>query len=565
MKNISSVILRQWMFYSITILAIIVSIVFQNCGKVKFSTQRMAVVPQSCGTITMTPSSALYAPTPVTFEVVTQAGISITDIDWKFTKGNTTVYTSTANPVSHTFNGTGEGPGEYIATVSFVKSDGFECELTKSFQILDNDLCRDPTGISGPSIGYVGEETSPFSVNKEPCFQGVVIWDMESDGITEHTLDAGEEVTHIYTAPGVYTIRGTVVNNEDHSQTILTHTIEIREYRCDNGATNPPSCHDCPTGFVMENGQCVGPKDCTLNGVTVPHGQSRSFYDNTNVGCGDGQPRTCSALVRECQNGVLSGDSRFSAIQCLSVNCPRPVSDCKLDGVTVRHGESRTFYKSSSVACGANCQGQSRSCSNGVLSGDSTYNKASCSVQTCPREFEAASCGFGLKSSNWYPRPPNVTSQYGECEWVGDLFMGSSRQVDATFYIGDYIDNVNGTYVARLNNPSQWEITATPGCNFNQVRDPRDHYKLMPNYCKTEYRSYAGTPLVWNVTITAKNKVTGEIKVVPLKATFKPRLLDGNNNSGGSSSSSGSSGSTGGGGGGGSGGGGTYQPPQQQK
>ena len=582
MKNISSFVLRQWMFYSATVLAVIVTLIFQNCGKVKFSVPRQPITPQSCGTIQMKPAVGIYQNTNVEFEVVPQIGITISDVEWDFTKDSNSVFTSTNNPVTHTFNSVQEGPGEYVATVTYEKSDGNPCELTKAFQILDGDLCRDPSGISGPSIGYVGEETSPFSVNREACFQGIVSWDMENDGITEHTVNASEEVTHIYDAVGNYTVRAAVVNVEDNSQIVLTHTIEIRNQLCQNGAINPPSCDHCPTGTVYDNGQCVSNKDCPslglrhgeskkffsastvqcgqqckaqtrtcnngvvsgdasfkydsckengcqsckLSGVTITHNETRTFYDNTNVGCGDGQPRTCSAGERGCKNGVLTGESRFSAVQCLSASCPRLAKNCTLDGVTVKHGESYKFFKSSSVACDASCVGQLRKCTNGVLSGSDEYKKAKCNVQTCPKEFEVASCQFGLKSSDWSPRPPNVVGTPEGCEWIGEIRMGSSRQVDATFFIGDYYDS---KWVARLRNPEQWTISAT-GCELHKIFDP-DRRGVLPNYCQTSFRSYSGTPLVFGATITAVHKTTGQRKVVPLKATFKPKLLDANNGS----------------------------------
>lgn len=532
MGKLSISVIHKWGFYFTTVLATVVLISFQNCGKVKFSAPRnQAVVPQSCGTISMSPQSGIYPTTEVTFSVTPPNGITISNITWDISKGNTTVHTSTTNPVVHTFNAANEGGGDYTATASFIKSDGNGCELVQSFQVLTNDLCADPSGISGPSVGFVGEETSPFSVNSEACFTGTTVWDMDNDGIAEYTVPADEQVTHTYTTPGTYTVRGTVINSSDNSQTILTHIIEIRNKSCinpftnqpvlhgqtiefarpsaecggkacdkvprgcnngewggdttftenpatcpvsqvcpcTNGATNPPACDQCPQGQSLVNGQCVGScpngatnppacnqcptgqifngtqcippqgcnvqgigmahgetrnfypmnimqcgqtctpiartcnngipsgdpeyvyptcqvaacNSCTLNGVTVAHGDSYTFYDNSNMGCGEGQNRSCSSQVRSCNNGQLSGDARFSGVKCMALSCPTPVSNCTLDGVTVPHGQSREFYSATSVGCGQSCNSVVRSCANGQLSGDASYKFANCVKATC--------------------------------------------------------------------------------------------------------------------------------------------------------------------------------------
>lgn len=68
----------------------------------------------------------------------------------------------------------------------------------------------------------------------------------------------------------------------------------------------------------------------------------------------------------------------------LSQSCiPAPTS-CTLDGLTIFSGQSQTFYNSSTVPCGSVCQSIVRTCTNGVLSGDNSFNKASCSVLPCP-------------------------------------------------------------------------------------------------------------------------------------------------------------------------------------
>ncbi|WP_173202613.1 Hint domain-containing protein [Sphingopyxis sp. BSNA05] len=87
---------------------------------------------------------------------------------------------------------------------------------------------------------------------------------------------------------------------------------------------------------------------------------------------------TCASQTRSCSNGTLSGG--YTHQSCSVGAC----SSCSLDGATVAHGASRVFYLSSR-SCGQACTAidLSRSCNNGTLSGSSTYNKKSCPAQTC--------------------------------------------------------------------------------------------------------------------------------------------------------------------------------------
>ena len=113
--------------------------------------------------------------------------------------------------------------------------------------------------------------------------------------------------------------------------------------------------------------------DCTLDGVTVSHGSSRTFYSRTSSpSCSNYDYR------RTCTDGVLSGSSSFKYKSC---SAPATYSNCTLDGVTVSHGSSRTFYSANNPA-GATylCSSfaQTRTCNNGILSGSSSHKYSQC-------------------------------------------------------------------------------------------------------------------------------------------------------------------------------------------
>lgn len=115
---------------------------------------------------------------------------------------------------------------------------------------------------------------------------------------------------------------------------------------------------------------------------TIQHGQSVTAYRHQNVGSG----QTCTSETRTCTNGTLSGTYRYQSCTVASA------SNCTLDGVTVNHGDSRTFYNIQTAPQGETCSSGghslSRTCTDGTLSGSSSYQYANCqctssSVYTC--------------------------------------------------------------------------------------------------------------------------------------------------------------------------------------
>ncbi len=106
-------------------------------------------------------------------------------------------------------------------------------------------------------------------------------------------------------------------------------------------------------------------KSCVFNGQTIAHGQKVVGYQASTVAFG----KTCSPETRTCNNGVLSGSYSFGSC---SVGA---AASCLFSGQTVAHGQSVTAYQAASAAT---CTKQTRTCSNGTLSG--TYAYASCEV-----------------------------------------------------------------------------------------------------------------------------------------------------------------------------------------
>ena len=128
-----------------------------------------------------------------------------------------------------------------------------------------------------------------------------------------------------------------------------------------SGSYNFPSC------TVNAPASCSQPW-----GGTLAHGASVTAYAASSVGC----TSSCTSQTRTCNNGTLSGSYVHQAC---SVNA---CNNCSLPwGGSLAHGGSVTAYASASPSCGTACSSQTRTCTDGSLSG--SYNSSSCSTRCC--------------------------------------------------------------------------------------------------------------------------------------------------------------------------------------
>src|SRR3989344_4984398 len=114
---------------------------------------------------------------------------------------------------------------------------------------------------------------------------------------------------------------------------------------------------------------------------------------------------------------------------------PPPNASCTLDGVTVLHGQSWIFYSTNTVQSPNTCSSvaQTRTCTNGTLSGSNTYNRASCTVAggvvTTPVaewKFDEASGATALDSSG---NGNNGILENGATRYVGTQ-QGNKLELD---------------------------------------------------------------------------------------------------------------------------------------
>jgi hypothetical protein len=108
---------------------------------------------------------------------------------------------------------------------------------------------------------------------------------------------------------------------------------------------------------------------CSWNGGSISSGAHITAYQSDSVPYGN----SCVSQTRTCTDGTLSGTYAYAS-------CSVSHQSCTLSGVTVAHGESHAFYSSQTAPVGNLCSSisQSRTCTDGTLSGSASYQYASC-------------------------------------------------------------------------------------------------------------------------------------------------------------------------------------------
>lgn len=113
---------------------------------------------------------------------------------------------------------------------------------------------------------------------------------------------------------------------------------------------------------------CTGPRGVPING-------GWTAWSTCSSSCGAG------TQTRSCTNPSPSGGGA-ACVGPTTQACTGLCNDCALPwGGTLSNGSSITGYASASVPCGSSCAAETRTCTNGVLSG--SYNNAVCSVGSC--------------------------------------------------------------------------------------------------------------------------------------------------------------------------------------
>jgi hypothetical protein len=144
---------------------------------------------------------------------------------------------------------------------------------------------------------------------------------------------------------------------------------------------------------------------CSLDGVTLASGQSHVFFKTSTVPAGE----ACLQVERKCNNGVMEGNIDYKFKTChvavmpvipggapfvpnvpdgpaggvvnlpdLDPIVPDFINNCELDGVTILNGSGQNFYEYDQINGDCEPYKQFRTCTNGVLDGESKYKHKLC-------------------------------------------------------------------------------------------------------------------------------------------------------------------------------------------
>lgn len=168
----------------------------------------------------------------------------------------------------------------------------------------------------------------------------------------------------------------------------------------------PPACalsakHQWADGYScvddLTSGEAAGSSAPPVQGsCALPWGGSVAHGQNVTAfersSIACGQ--TCRSQTRTCSNGTLTGS--YDNQSCAAPEC---TSSCTLPwGGAINHGQRVTAFNASSVGCDESCEREARICTNGVLSG--TFTHRSCSAQTATCGQENKPCGQGYVYSS---------------------------------------------------------------------------------------------------------------------------------------------------------------------
>lgn len=235
----------------------------------------------------------------------------------------------------------------------------------------------------GQSLKFYKQETVLFG---QSCasFQGTRTCD---NGYVEGDRDyrftscsaAGAKSCTVVTAIGSTISTTTVAHGSSRnfwSDNSVPYTTNCDAYKlsrtCTDGVLSGSASHKYPSCDVVEE------KSCVIDGITVAGGATRTFYSARSVAA----TAKCDTIdaSRKCTNGVLSGSATYQYAYC----APIGKRYCVLDGAYVADDASKSFYSTKKPAFGSTCSqfDETRTCNDGTLGGTASFAFATCTEPT---------------------------------------------------------------------------------------------------------------------------------------------------------------------------------------
>ncbi|MEY4747362.1 MAG: hypothetical protein RLZZ416_411 [Candidatus Parcubacteria bacterium] len=222
--------------------------------------------------------------------------------------------------------------------------------------------------------------------------------------------------------------------------------------------TGPGGSATCPATLTVH-------PSCTFNGQTVTHGSSVTAYQAATVPYGS----SCASQVRTCTEGTLSESYQYPSC------AVSPPANCTLDGATVLHGQSRTFYSKQTAPVGQLCSalGQSRTCTDGSLSGSPSYQYASCSCT--PSAAYSCSASNIIQTSTDASCTVTANPSYATCVSPQFCSPGSSACLDAAITVSQHLavrpqlvqQGSSAKVYWQVSNASHCSVTGSNGDAWN--------------------------------------------------------------------------------------------------
>jgi Tfp pilus assembly protein PilV len=212
---------------------------------------------------------------------------------------------------------------------------------------------------------------------------------------------------------------------------------------------------------------CVG---CTTGNCSLPWGGSIAnnvtvnAYQAATVAYGN----SCVSETRNCTNSALSGSYQN---QTCTVN---PATNCTFNGTTVSSGNNVTAYQVATVISPSTCTSETRSCTNGTLSG--SYGYASCTVQSS-----------GACTTVWGTSVPNgstTTAYQAATVAYGSTCVGQTQTCTNGNLSGSY---TNGS--CSVNPPANCTFNGASVTSGSSVTAYQTATVISPNVCASESRS----------------------------------------------------------------------------
>ncbi len=198
----------------------------------------------------------------------------------------------------------------------------------------------------------------------------------QSRTCNDGTLSGSDDYKKISCTAGACLLDGVTYAHGSSSTFYFAQNIPANEQCSSYGQTRACSSGTFSGNSAYKYRTCapVSGNQCALDNVVISSGASASFYSAANAPAG----QSCAGIrqTRTCTNGVLSGNAGYNRASCSDT------ASCSLDGVSVTHGETYRFYSARTVTYGSTCSSVSlvRTCTNGALSGSASYQYGSCTV-----------------------------------------------------------------------------------------------------------------------------------------------------------------------------------------